>query len=48
VHTYTLRDEAQFVLPTCGDDIICEFGFLFKSLGMMVPLLTILVPWCSG
>jgi glycerophosphoryl diester phosphodiesterase len=34
VHTYTLRDEAQFVLPTCGGDIACEFRFLFQSLGV--------------
>jgi glycerophosphoryl diester phosphodiesterase len=34
VHTYTLRDEAQFVVPTCGGNITCEFGFLFKSLGI--------------
>lgn len=31
VHTYTLRDEGQFVLPTCQQGIACEFEFLFES-----------------
>lgn len=34
VHTYTLRNEAQYVLPTCGGDIACEVRFLFQSLGV--------------
>jgi glycerophosphoryl diester phosphodiesterase len=31
VHTYTLRDEGQFVLPTCQQAIACEFEWLFGS-----------------
>lgn len=32
VHAYTLRDEAQFVMPTCHQQgIACEFEFLFES-----------------
>lgn len=31
VHTYTIRDEGQFVLPTCKQGIACEFEFLFES-----------------
>jgi glycerophosphoryl diester phosphodiesterase len=31
VHTYTIRDEVQFVLPTCQQGISCEFEFLFGS-----------------
>lgn len=34
VHAYTLRNEAQYVLPTCGGDIACEFRFFFDSLGL--------------
>jgi glycerophosphoryl diester phosphodiesterase len=34
VHTYTIRDEPQFVLPTCGGLIVCEFEFLFKYEGL--------------
>lgn len=30
VHTYTLRDEGRFVLPTCSQDIACEFAWLFE------------------
>lgn len=30
VHTYTLRDEGQYVLPTCSQDIACEFAWLFE------------------
>jgi glycerophosphoryl diester phosphodiesterase len=31
VHTYTIRDEPQFVLPTCKQVVGCEFEFLFGS-----------------
>jgi glycerophosphoryl diester phosphodiesterase len=31
VHTYTLRDEGQFVLPTCRQGIGCEFEWLFGA-----------------
>lgn len=31
VHTYTIRNEAQFVLPTCGGDVECEFRYLFET-----------------
>lgn len=34
VHTYTLRDEPQFVLPTCKQGIVCEFEWLFASEGL--------------
>lgn len=34
VHTYTIRNEPQFIIPTCGGDINCEFDFLFKSEGL--------------
>jgi glycerophosphoryl diester phosphodiesterase len=34
VHTYTIRNEPQFVLPTCGADVTCEFEFLFKFEGL--------------
>jgi glycerophosphoryl diester phosphodiesterase len=34
VHTYTLRDEAQFVPGPCKADITCEFEFLFKQEGI--------------
>jgi glycerophosphoryl diester phosphodiesterase len=34
VHTYTIRNEPQFIIPTCGADITCEFNFLFKSEGL--------------
>ncbi|WIA39867.1 hypothetical protein OEZ86_013312 [Tetradesmus obliquus] len=34
VHTYTIRNEVQYVLPTCGGVIACEFRFLFKSEGI--------------
>lgn len=34
VHTYTLRDEAQFVPAACQGDITCEFDFLFKHEGV--------------
>lgn len=31
VHAYTLRDEGQFVLPTCKQGIVCEFDWLFVT-----------------
>jgi glycerophosphoryl diester phosphodiesterase len=34
VHTYTLRDEGQFVLPTCKQHISCEFEWLFGHEGL--------------
>jgi glycerophosphoryl diester phosphodiesterase len=34
VHTYTLRDEGQFVLPTCKQEISCEFEWLFGHEGL--------------
>jgi glycerophosphoryl diester phosphodiesterase len=30
----TDRDEPQFVLPTCGGLVVCEFEFLFKYEGL--------------
>lgn len=31
VHTCTIRNEAQFVLPTCGGDVDCELRFRFQT-----------------
>jgi glycerophosphoryl diester phosphodiesterase len=31
VHPYTLRDEAQFVLPGCGGNITCEIAAMFDG-----------------